>query len=335
MYYPSVRRLAVGIASVAIASACGGRTTTAPSAAAVTPPGATIASDYLAQVISLMENNSINRNKINWTDFKAQVSQRAQGAQTIEATYPAISLALGLLDDHHSFFLTPSGQGVANPSGRRCSAPAVSRPDLPNDIGYVRITAFADPTQAAINAFADGIQRQIRDADRAELAGWIVDVRGNGGGNMWPMVAGVGPVLGDGIIGYFIPPIGPSTPWVMQDGRATFNGNTLAQTSVVYRVLRGSPRVAVLTDGGVASSGEAVVGAFHGRPNARSFGGATCGLSTANTGFTLTDGATLVLTVSTMADRNQRVFGDVIVPDETITGDAAVVERAVAWLRST
>jgi hypothetical protein len=31
-----------------------------------------------------------------------------------------------------------------------------------------------------------------------------VDLRGNGGGNMWPMLAGVGPVLGEGIVGWIV-----------------------------------------------------------------------------------------------------------------------------------
>ena len=30
------------------------------------------------------------------------------------------------------------------------------------------------------------------------------DLRGNIGGNMWPMIAGVGPILGDGIIGWIV-----------------------------------------------------------------------------------------------------------------------------------
>jgi len=92
------------------------------------------------------------------------------------------------------------------------------------------------------------------------------------------------------------------------------------------------PKVAVLTDGRAASSGEAVVISFRRRPNTRSFGGATCGLSTSNSTFRLTDGALLLLTTAVMADRTQSPYGDVVVPDETIGGDAPVVERAVAWL---
>ena len=75
----------------------------------------------------------------------------------------------------------------------------------------LRACALAAAVLAA--AFADAIQAAIRQADRAELAGWIVDLRGNTGGNMWPMLAGFGPVLGEGTAGFFIDPDGVGVPW--------------------------------------------------------------------------------------------------------------------------
>jgi carboxyl-terminal processing protease len=99
-----------------------------------------------------------------------------------------------------------------------------------------------------------------------------------------------------------------------------------------YTLRRPMPRVAVLTDVRVASSGEATVIAFRGRPNTRSFGEPTCGLSTANQTFPLPDGATLILTVSSMADRHAVVYGDRVAPDEVIANPDEVVVRAVAWL---
>ena len=243
--------------------------------------------------MSVMQLNSINRQRIDWTDFKAKVTARAQGAQTIADIYPAISYALGLINDHHSFYVTAGGQGVGNPSSRACSGSTVPNASVPADVGYVRIAEFSDPNPTTLIAFADGIQRQIRDADRDGLVGWIVDVRGNRGGNMWPMVAGVGPVLGESLLGYFVPPIGLDQAWFYSNGRATLDGSSLGSVSVTYTLRRPSPRVALLTDGLVASSGEAVVVAFRGRPNTRSFGTPTCGLSTAYAQFRLSDNASL------------------------------------------
>ena len=101
-----------------------------------------------------------------------------------------------------------------------------------------------------------------------------------------------------------------------------------------YRLRRDRPRVAVLTDNGIASSGEATVIAFRRRPDTRSFGTPTCGLSTANRAFTMSDGASLNLTVSVMADRTRTKYGDSIPPDEIVTDPAQAVQRAIVWLQT-
>jgi hypothetical protein len=321
-----------------LASACGGAQGTTPLRPSSLTAGAVAGSAahvYLSEVIAVMEANSINRNRINWTDFRSQVFGRAQGAQSIADAFPAISLALVLLDDHHSFYTGASGSRIGNPSSLRCTAPAVANPNVPADIGYVRIATFSGADQAAARAFANSVQDQVRAADRLNLAGWIVDLRGNSGGNMWPMLAGVGPVLGSGVAGYFIPPAGSPTAWTYTDGVAAVNGAMAATVTTPYVPLRPSPpRVAVLTDSLVASSGEAITIAFRARPNTRSFGAATCGLSTANGSYRLSDGGMLFLTTALMADRTGFSYGNSIAPDESLAGDAAVVDRAIAWLRT-
>ena len=100
-----------------------------------------------------------------------------------------------------------------------------------------------------------------------------------------------------------------------------------------YALRQPSPRVAVLTDKGVASSGEAVVVAFRSRPDTRSFGTETCGVPTANFSFAQIDGATLLLTTALMADRASKTYASPIAPDETITDPTALLARAIEWIR--
>jgi len=91
--------------------------------------------------------------------------------------------------------------------------------------------------------------------------------------------------------------------------------------------------VAVLFDNLTASAGEATAVSFLGRPNTRSFGAATCGLSSGNRGYGLVGGATLALTVAVDADRLMRKYGGQIVPDESIADPNQVVTRAIEWLQ--
>jgi len=150
---------------------------------------------------------------------------------------------------------------------------------------------------------------------------------------MWPMIAGVGPILGEGIAGYFIDPDDNQSSWSYSNGSSVINNFPLTTVSNPYQVMSPNPKVAVLVDSKVASSGEAVFISFIGRNKTRSFGESSCGLSTSNQTFNLSNGAQLFLTTAYMADRNFTKYGDSIIPDESINNDV-LVERAIEWLQN-
>jgi Peptidase family S41 len=322
-------RPGAAIVLVVTASACGrGASPTAPSAAA---SSAAAVAAHLDQLVTIMQSRSLNRASIDWPAFRSSVTAAAGSSQSIADAYPAIRTALSLLGDNHSFYVSATGTTISA-SSKRCSGLAFDPPLIPDRIGYVRVPAFSGSGSAAAE-FAGALQRAITRADRSGLAGWIVDLRGNSGGNMWPMIAGIGPILDEGTLGYFVDPSGSESTWEYRGGAALLSGAPL-QTLTPYRLSDAHPRVAVLIDGGVASSGEAVAVAFRRRPGARSFGSPTCGLSTANATIPLNDGATLYLTVSVMADRGRVRYGEAIVPDEHIEDPTDTLRRALAWLQS-
>jgi hypothetical protein len=90
---------------------------------------------------------------------------------------------------------------------------------------------------------------------------------------MWPMIAGIGPVLGMGTFRYFIDPVGGMERMLEYcDGASINAGAVVVQVTAPYRLRREQPRVAVLSNNGIASSGEATLVAFRQRPDTRSFG---------------------------------------------------------------
>jgi C-terminal processing protease CtpA/Prc len=162
----------------------------------------------------------------------------------------------------------------------------------------------------------------VRRLDEDNPEGWVIDLRNNLGGDMWPMLAGIGPVLGEGELGAFVEPGGEKKKWYYRDGKALLD--------------KAGPPVAVLTGGKTISSGEAIAIAFRGRPRTRSFGQPTAGLSTANEEFPLSDGARLCLTVATFADRTGKVYGAAVEPDEKIAAggkEDVALKAALAWLK--
>ncbi len=318
--------------AMCVAAGCGGeRRATAPTA-----PSGTIsplAHAYLDELIAIMEAHSVNRLRIDWNAFRTSVVTAAGAAQSVEGTFPAIRTALMLLGDGHSFYRSLNGFNISAAT-RTCSGvPITGVPALPSRVGYVRVRSFSG-SAAEASAFANDIQRAIASADRDDLAGWIVDLRGNGGGNMWPMIAGIGPVLGEGPAGYFIDPVGVESVWGYRDGASWNDESVMQRVDTPYRLRHDAPRVAVLIDNGTASSGEAVLIAFQRRPRTRSFGNATCGLSTANEEYKMSDGASLFLTGAVMADRTKFLYGAHILPDEEFTDPREVEQRAVAWLHT-
>ncbi len=286
--------------------------------------------NYLNGVVDIMQANSINRNSIDWRDFRDQVLMTADGITEIEGTNGALRIALGLLGDNHSLIRRNSGV-VLSASNLRCQLGSTMESVLPDSIGYIRIGPFSGTDNNRMTMFAQNLHDQIQVQDNANISGWIVDLRGNTGGNMWPMLAGVGPILGEGIAGYFIGPNGSQQFWDYSNGGSRLNQSILVQVPNPYTVISSDTKVAVLLDQSVISSGEAIAVAFIGRPNTRSFGSSTCGLSTSNSTFVLPDGSILFLTTAFFADRNRTLYGGPLAPD-VVTDENNILERASEYL---
>ena len=272
----------------------------------------------------------INRLTIDWTAYRNAVFAEA-GAPDDRRVDACDSHGDLLLRDGHSSYRSAPVRRFSC----RCEASAPLPPALspPANIGSVAVGAFSGTVEQA-NAYARQIQDSIASRDRDDLIGWIVDLRSNGGGNMWPMIAGLGPIIGAGPLGYFLGPTGSETVWDYRNGSSYSGSIAVTTVSPPYTLRRAAPRVAVLSDNRIASSGEATLIAFLRRPNTRSFGQPTCGLSTANATYPLSDGAMLTLTTSLMADRAKTPFGDSIPPDEVIADPNQTIERAITWLQT-
>ncbi|MEL6560456.1 MAG: S41 family peptidase [Bacteroidota bacterium] len=287
---------------------------------------------FINEVVDIMETNSINRQSIDWEDFRAQVQASAAGARNTNGTSDALRLALRLLGDNHSFIFWQGG-GILSEAVLDCDPVSYAVVNTPDNIGYIRVPFFTGNDKAETEAFAQGLQNQIRNADSENTIGWIVDLRGNTGGNMWPMLAGIGPILGEGIAGYFISPDDVETEWSYANGASLIEEEVQVQVSNPYELINPDVKVAVLQDRAVSSSGEAIAIAFRGKSNAQSFGSLTCGIATSNSVFPLSDGSTLILTTAFMADRNKSKYGNPVEPEQP-TSQAVIVELAIDFIEN-
>lgn len=313
------------------------------------------ASSYLTAALDTMEAYHIDRAEVNWSPLRADVRAQADDADTPRDTYDAIRFALDRLDDHSSFeppSKTSSRSWGASPNTTSLSAPLAPSPSdtplqaevegvrLGSTIGYVNLPGFSGRGQAA-TAFAEEIQETIQRVDTTTVCGWIVDLRENTGGNMWPMIAGIGPVVGNGHLGSFVYSDSDTLKWFYEDGAAVYGKQPVVSVpDAPYELDWPPPPVAVLLGERTASSGEAVAVAFQGRDQTRTFGHPTYGVPTAIGSFPLRDGAELFLAVAAFADRTGTTYRAPIVPDvradrpppDQPSPNDNLVETARQWL---
>ncbi len=305
----------------------------------------------LDAVLDHAEEASMYRNKVDWDVLRREAYQLAVGADTIPDLAPAITYMLEELGDTHgrflynrqhlSFYTGPDKPHLAGldvdvynniQSGQVYNFEASL---LAPSVGYVRIVGLpmGDNTQ---------MSREIQDAVCAVHAmganDWIVDLRYNGGGNMFPMVEGLAAILGDGPAGGAVGLTEEeNATWRVENGDFYYNDQSVQlENACTYEDL---PKVAVLTSMYTASSGEVVAVAFKGREHTRFFGEFTHGLTTVNDYTPLDSLSILLLSVSTYQSRDGKVYDAYVdvdeyipfVPDATMEEDAGV-RRALEWL---
>ena len=243
------------VLSLAVLVGCGGKKS-GPSK----PTGMSDrAASYLNRALDIMQKHSVNRKKIDWPSLRKRTMRDAGNAKTPKDTYDAIKEAIYNLGDHHSQFFPPGPSPLSSTTG------GFSEPEgktLTGGIGYVSIPSF-EGGGARARRFADALQSAVKRADGAKVCGWIVDLRGNRGGNMWPMLAGIGPVLGEGRVGAFVSPDGKKTRWYYADGASRLGKHVESRVEgSAYKLRHSHPPVAVLTGQQTGSAGEAVAVAF-------------------------------------------------------------------------
>lgn len=346
------------------------------SAAQETPkPISSAARAYLEQALDLMQQNALHKRSVDWASVRLQTMDHASGAQTTTDTYPAIAFALTQLQERHSFLQLPDNlpgeraqaisaeiakiRGSTHPATK--PSPFFPRKEIEGHIDRRVPHLFAhvvvpmcvgrytewQKNGPDFQQFADKLHGIVTDLEAQKPDGWLIDLRGNSGGNMWPMLAGIGAVLGEGDLGAFEGSDGLREPWFYRAGKAgerSDNGETSidAEVKLPPFSLPDLPWVAVLMDRSTASSGEAVAISFAGRPRERSFGEFTAGFSTANQMYPLSDGAALFLCVGIELDRTGRKYPDGVEPDVKLPAPESrpaedkdpVIQAAEDWIES-
>ncbi len=211
-------------------------------------------------------------------------------------------------------------------------------------VGYLKLPGNAGATDAPESTYATTLQSSIQTQLKAGACGWLVDLRTNTGGNSYPMLTGLGPLYGEGLVLSNQERGQAPVAVVYRQGTTAFGKQVLARLmtrpGLPVTVPRPPPAIAVLIGPHTLSAGEYAAVAFHGLKNVRTFGLPTGGAIGYQTRFPLSDGSVLLLNTGVELDRTGKIIEEAQRPDVTVsfteaqigTSEDPVVKAAQDWV---
>ena len=293
-----------------------------------------------------MRTNAIYAPAGGWLAVTDEAHKMAASAKTPADTYGAIIYALGQLQqagDVHTGFTNAFTAKLQAQGGTAIGGATATPPPtvslVNRKLGFIALPAIGSAyTSPNARRYASGALSRITALQEgSHPCGWIVDLRQNTGGDDYPMLLSLGPILGDGRLIGFTNKKGVDS-WTFYRNNTLSDDGTIDTAPVKVANFVPAPTVAVLIGPMTASAGEVVTLAFRGRAHTRSFGASTAGATTAPQLYRLADGAELHFAVVWYRDNHGNVYKHPITPDVAVSeaqGDNAVVSAAEKWLMST
>jgi hypothetical protein len=286
----------------------------------------------LSAAIELLKARHINSSKLDWPAVQAKALDMLGSATKPEEAYPAIRYVIAQLAERHTS-LMPADAFKALMTGTPVGK--IRPPDWQPPEGYlleggIGLVALKDYLELGTNdmAYANAARNALRTFADRHVCRYIVDLRSNSGGNMYPMINGVEALLGKPPYGYWRDAHDTQDrPWMLKTGAFEQERDAANET------VQSRAAVAVLIGRRTGSSGEFTAIAFEGRPNTRFFGENSAGLVTFNVPAALPDGARILISGGWGTDRLHRSYRDAITPDEATPKGQGTLDAAIAWLK--
>lgn len=189
---------------------------------------------------------------------------------------------------------------------------------------YLELPTFAASLDLAQD-YADTLMTGLKKAN--DYQGIIIDLRGNRGGDMGPMLAGLSPLLEDGELLSFV--YGENeVPVTLEDGSIEGGGSPISVENI--KKIKDLP-IAVLIDHDTASSAELTLLALKENENVKTFGEETRGLTSVNQTINLTEDIYLALTIGSVKTRSGENYKEQPIQADVPSQQAK--EDALQWIQ--
>ncbi|MBK9108254.1 MAG: hypothetical protein IPM92_07715 [Saprospiraceae bacterium] len=306
---------------------------------------------------TFIKNNSIYKNQVNWESIDSLLQLQLKQSQTDQDSVKAFSNVFKALGDVHSriYFKGKTYNHFEGLSSYEYNAikdlktiaddrkNKIFRFKFLQGIVYIRIPSMDPSDSASIHKLAQSLHDSIVLFTPGRVKGYIIDLRLNTGGNVYPMLAGISSLLGDGIIAKESDSDGRiSRSWSISG--ANVFADSIQLTYIESRKLEpiSSKPVAVLIGPLTASSGAMTAIAFKRRPQTIFIGEPTAkGYTSSTTFYTFSNDLKMDFASNTLMDRAQSVYNDSVSPDQLVfRGDNFAnlladkkVRAAINWIQ--
>lgn len=271
---------------------------------------------YVKQALMFMDSQGIYASGDEWEKTRAQTLEKAKDAESYEECHQLINNALKVAGGKHSGLITADESNADE-----FILPTV---EIKSDgVIYIKLPQYSGTTDEGLK-YATAVYDVLRE-NNGSIKAAVVDLRGNHGGDMGPMVAAVSPLLPNGELMHFDIQ-GTKRAITLENGSVNGGGSTVTMEDS----FKLDVPIAVLQDDETGSSAEALLICFMGLDNVRRFGGSSAGYCSCNTTRKLYDGATILLTIGKDVARTGEQFCEDPIEPEVSTD--APLETALEWL---
>ena len=308
---------------------------------------------YIDKTFSIIQNNALNKNKINWDSLKIDIYERTKNAKNIEETLPIYPYLFEKIEDHHGWLTCKNKNYRWNKNSKKEKSEIIKDDSkriknvyailLNRNIGYLRIPGNNDFGAKKMDSIASNIVDEINKINTNKIKGWTIDLRINTGGNMYPMIAGISDLIGDNekLGGFVTSDNQTDGQWFLKNGNFYVDSNQVLDRKKLKKPIEKQLPIAIIISGYTASSGEMTAISLIGRNKTKLFGEESAGYTTTNEGFKIDENSGLNLAVGYVTDRTGKIYVDNVKPDFEIIGgddfanlkyDKKIIE-SINWLK--
>ena len=265
--------------------------------------------EYVKVAIENMDDLGIFTDSKEWKKIKEQTLDNSADVKEYSDTIPILQKAIKVAGGKHSFI-----EDIKNISDKGTNTYIKPKIDMEKNILVLSIPEFTGNEKES-QEYATILETALHTD---KYKGVIIDLRGNRGGDMNPMILGISSILPDGNLFSYIDRNNNCKSVDLENGEINSGGSAIKVTNTTK--IKKIP-IAVLIDKDTGSSGELTALCLKGLSNAKFFGSDSAGYTSANQEVHLYDGSIMQITSAFIKDRTGKIYKNTPIEPDIYTTD--------------